>query len=254
MAAATLFIGRVKGVSRPAIATVIPAPKGRVVLLDAGANPDATAEYLLQFAAMGEIYSREVLGVKAPRVGLMNVGAEDTKGSRLAQDAHALMQEGIAGFTGNAEGTDMFSGRFDVIATDGFTGNIVLKTMEGLVAALFRELKGIFYASAKNKLAAAALKGDFMVLKDQLDIEIIGGAPLLGLKAAVVIGHGSSGPVAIANGIRAAARAARQDVPNLIATALACEDVRNASHESPHPIVSEDAKAAATPHEASHKG
>jgi glycerol-3-phosphate acyltransferase PlsX len=221
MTAATLIIGRVRGVRRPAIATVIPAPKGSVVLLDAGANTDVTAEYLLQFAAMGEVYAREVMGVAHPRVGLLNVGEEANKGSQLAQDVYALMADNIAGFAGNAEGTDLFRGSFDVIATDGFTGNIVLKAMEGLVAGLFGELKHIFYSSTKNKLAAAVLKNDLSALKDQLDIEAIGGAPLLGLAASVVIGHGSSGALAIESGIRATATAARQHLPELIASAVA---------------------------------
>lgn len=220
MAAATLIIGRIRGIKRPAIATVIPAPKGQVVMIDSGANADVDPEYLLQFAAMGEIYSHAVLGVAKPRVGLLNVGEEETKGSQLAQDAYKLLQDSLAGFTGNAEGNDMFSGRFDVIATDGFTGNIVLKTMEGAVGALFSELKTIFYASTKNKLAAAAIKGDLKTLKDQLDTEAIGGAPLLGLTAPVIIGHGSSSAFAIENGIRAAARAVRQQVPQLIASAI----------------------------------
>jgi len=221
MTAATLIIGRVRGIKRPAIATVIPAPKGYVVLLDAGANSDAEAEYIQQFATMGEIFARGVMGVANPRVGLLNVGEENTKGSLLAQEAYALMENKVKGFKGNAEGSDIFAGTFDVIATDGFTGNIVLKAMEGLVSGLFSELKGIFYSSTKNKLAAAVIKKDLTDLKDQLDIEIIGGAPLLGLQAPVVIGHGSSSARAIANGIRATATATHQCIPELIAAALA---------------------------------
>lgn len=224
MAAATLIIGRVKGVKRPAIATVIPAPKGQVVLLDAGANSDVKPDYFVQFATMGEIFARQIMGVAHPRVGLLNVGEEETKGSQLAQEAYVLMKEEIAGFAGNAEGTDIFRGTFDVITTDGFTGNVVLKTMEGLVEGLFSELKNIFYSSPKNKLAAAAIKGDLARLKDQLSSEAIGGAPLLGLKASVVIGHGSSSARAIENGMRATATAARQRIPELIAAALNTED------------------------------
>jgi len=220
MTAATLIIGRVRGVKRPAIATVIPAPKGNVVLLDAGANADVEAEYLLQFAAMGEIFAHGVMGVASPRVGLLNVGEEDTKGSQFAQEAFALIKEHIAGFKGNAQGSDIFKGTYDVIVTDGFTGNIVLKTMEGVVSGIFSELKKVFYSSTKNKLAAAAIKKDLNALKDQLDIDIIGGAPLLGLQAPVVIGHGSSSAEAIANGIRATAVAAQQHLPQLIAAAL----------------------------------
>ena len=220
MTAATLIIGRIKGIKRPAIATIIPAPKGPVVLLDAGANSDVEAEYLLQFAAMGEIFAQGVMGIASPRVGLLNVGAESSKGSLLAQQAYSLINENVKGFAGNAEGSDIFKGTYDVIVTDGFTGNIVLKTMEGLVSGLFGEIKNIFYASTLNKLAAAVIKKDLTALKNHLDIEIIGGAPLLGLKAPVVIGHGSSSAVAIANGIRATAAACHQQIPELIAAAL----------------------------------
>lgn len=220
MTAATLIIGRVQGVRRPAIATVIPAPKGNVVLLDAGANADVTAEYIAQFAAMGEVYAREVMGVLHPRVGLLNVGEEESKGSKLTQEAFPLIKERVNNFKGNAEGSDIFKGTFDVIATDGFTGNVVLKTMEGLVSGLFGELKNIFYSSTMNKLAAAVIKSDLSKLKNQLDAESIGGAPLLGLAAPVVIGHGSSSAFAVQSGIRATAMAARQGVPELIAAAL----------------------------------
>ena len=221
MTAATLIIGRIKGIKRPAIAAVVPAPKGQVLLLDAGANADVEAEYLLQFATMGEIFAQKVMNIPNPRVGLLNVGEEDTKGSQMAQEAYALIKENVRGFVGNAEGSDIFNGSYDVITTDGFTGNIVLKTMEGLVSGIFDELKNIFYASTKNKLAASVIKGDLKVLKDQLDIEIIGGAPLLGRTAPVVIAHGSSSAFAIANGIRATALAAEQHLPELIATAIA---------------------------------
>ena len=220
MTAATLIIGRIRGISRPAIGTVVPAPKGQVLLLDAGANTDVKVDYIQQFAAMGEVFAREVMGIAKPRVGLLNVGSEDTKGSMMAQEAFALLQESIEGFTGNAEGSDLFSGNFDVIATDGFTGNVVLKTMEGLVSSFFGELKGIFYASPLNKLAAAVIKSDLKGLKDQLDVEAIGGAPLLGLTASVVIGHGSSSAFAIESGIRATALAARQRIPEHIASAI----------------------------------
>lgn len=224
MAAATLIIGRIKGIKRPAIASVVPAPKGKVILLDSGANADVEAEYLLQFALMAEIYAHAVLGIANPRIGLLNVGEEETKGSLLAQEAYTLMQESVKGFCGNAEGNDMFSGRFDAIVTDGFTGNVVLKTMEGAVGAVFKELKDIFYASTKNKLAAAVIKGDLGVLRNQLNADAIGGAPLLGLSAPVVIGHGSSSAFAIENGIRATAQATRQRVPELIAAAIASAD------------------------------
>ncbi|MDR3136396.1 MAG: phosphate acyltransferase PlsX [Coriobacteriales bacterium] len=223
MAAATLFVGRIKGVKRPAIATLIPAPKGHVLLLDAGANSEVEPEYLLQFAHMGSIYAAKALGIARPRLALLNVGAEASKGSRPIQAAYELLQLHVDNFYGNAEGDDLFSGRFDVIVSGGFTGNVVLKAMEGAVSGLLSELKKLFMASHKNKVAAALIKKDLMALKDQLDIDLIGGAPLLGLNKSVVIGHGSAGALAIANGIRQAARMAQGNVPQLIAASLAVD-------------------------------
>jgi glycerol-3-phosphate acyltransferase PlsX len=220
MTAATLQIGRIRGIKRPAIATVIPALAGPVVLLDVGANADVEPEYLLQFAKMGSIYAHKVLAVAQPRIGLLNVGSEPSKGSRLVQAAYALIEQEVAGFIGNVEGNDIFSGRVDVIVADGFTGNIALKAMEGTVGTLFSELKRVFMSSPTNKLAAALIKRDLAVLKDHLDIEVIGGAPLLGLRHAVVIGHGSSSAFAILNGIRQTARASLSRLPQLIEEAL----------------------------------
>jgi glycerol-3-phosphate acyltransferase PlsX len=220
MAAATLFIGRARGVARPAIATVLPAPAHPVVLLDVGANADVKADYLLQFGQMGRIYAQRLLGVKAPRVGLLNIGAEDTKGSQLAQEAFALMQERLTGFVGNAEGGDLLGGDFDVVVTDGFTGNVALKAIEGTAGMLFDQLREVLSASVTRKLGSVLIMPGLRQLKKMLSADEVGGAPLLGLKSAVIIGHGSSGPVAIANGIAATVQSVRANMAQVVEEAL----------------------------------
>jgi glycerol-3-phosphate acyltransferase PlsX len=256
VAAATLIIGRVKGVTRPAIATLLPTPNGSAVFLDSGANADVQPQMLLQFAQMGAVYAREVLKVGQPRIGLLNIGAEASKGSALFQEAYALLNRhsgdasdvlvsdagntGIgdaevtgvsdAGgafanntkgiFIGNVEGTQLLAGGHDVIVTDGFTGNVALKTIEGTAAGIFGGMKAIFSSSFKARLAAALLKDGLRTLKDSLNAEKVGGALLLGCNGAVVIGHGSANAAAIANGIQTTADIARARVPALIATSL----------------------------------
>lgn len=217
LAAGTLVVGRIKGVKRPALATVVPSPVKPCILCDVGANADCKPEYLLQFAQMASIYAREVLQVPEPRVGLLNIGEEEEKGSTLAQEAHGLMKERLASFAGNAEGRDVMAGTFDVIVTDGFTGNVCLKTLEGTAGVLFKTLKGIMMASPKTKLAALALKGGLRELMVQVDPDRLGGAPLLGVQGACIVGHGSSNGRAVANGIGAAADFVRSGVSEYIA-------------------------------------
>jgi glycerol-3-phosphate acyltransferase PlsX len=220
MAAATLYMGRVKGIVRPAIASVLPSPVAPVILTDIGANADVKPEYLLQFAQMAVVYAQLVMGVPHPRVGLLNIGEEETKGSVLAQDAFKLLTEGLDGFCGNAEGTDILNGRFDVIVTDGFTGNVTLKTIEGTAGLLFDQLKQVLTASFVRKLAASVIMPGLRELKKTLSADEVGGAPLLGLKGSCVIGHGSSNVTAIANGIASCARCVRQKLPQVIAEAI----------------------------------
>ena len=217
LAAATLVTGRIKGIARPALVTVLPASTGPVVFTDVGANADCKPEYLVQFAQMGAIYAREIMKIPAPRVGLLNIGEEETKGSQFAQEAHALMAEKVEGFTGNAEGRDLTAGTFDVVVTDGFTGNVCLKTIEGVAKMLFGEIKTVMKGSFFAKLGALAMKKDLYALKDRLDPDVAGGAPLLGVKGAVVVGHGSSGAKAIKNGVLATERLAKARVSELIA-------------------------------------
>ena len=225
MAAATLVIGRIKKVARPAIAAVIPAPENPVVLLDVGANADVKPEYLLQFAQMGRAYAAAVLGVPEPRIGLLNIGSEPSKGSMLAQEAFSLLSANMAGFAGNAEGNDLFTGAFDCIVTDGFTGNVVLKTTEGTASALFKLMKAALTSSISAKVGAGLVKNKLAALKDTMSAEKYGGAPLLGLKNVVIIGHGSSNARAITNGIRATADAVRAHLPQRIEATIAFDTV-----------------------------
>jgi glycerol-3-phosphate acyltransferase PlsX len=220
MAGATLVMGRIKGVSRPAIATVIPTAGSPVVLLDIGANADCKPEHLLQFAVMGTAYARTVLGVSDPRIALLNIGEEATKGSVLAQEAHALMQDRVPGFIGNVEGRDIPAGSADVIVTDGFTGNIALKLMEGMSKALLGQFKAAMLSSAVNKVAAAVLKPSLQSMRDRLDPDSHGAAPLLGVQGLALIGHGSSGPKAIASALRVGATAVRGGLVERITEAL----------------------------------
>jgi glycerol-3-phosphate acyltransferase PlsX len=220
MAAATLYIGRLKGVFRPAIATVLPAPTTPVVLTDIGANADVKPDYLVQFAQMAAVYAQHVLKISSPRVGLLNIGEESTKGSQLAQEAFKLMEKKVEGFVGNAEGTDVLTGRFDVIVTDGFTGNVTLKVIEGTAEVLFSQLKQVLTATAVRKLAAAAIMPGLRDLKKSLSAEEVGGAPLLGLKGSCIIGHGSSSARAIATGIAQTALCVREEIPSVIEKAV----------------------------------
>jgi glycerol-3-phosphate acyltransferase PlsX len=212
MAASTLYIGRVPGVKRPAIATVIPTAGPPVVLLDAGANADCKAQYLVQFAHMGAAYSRIVVGVEEPRVALLNIGEEPIKGSALAQEAHALMAESVPGFIGNVEGRDIPTGEADVVVTDGFTGNVALKLLEGLSKSLFGEIKEVLTSTATTRLAALAVRPGLRELAAKLDPDSYGGAPLLGVNGLSFVGHGSSNRDAVASALRVSAQAARDDL------------------------------------------
>lgn len=220
LAAGTLVIGRIKGIARPALATLVPSPKAPVVLCDVGANADCKPEYLVQFAEMASIYARRILGIANPRVGLLNIGEEEEKGSEFAQQVHALLKEGLPNFAGNAEGRDVLAGTFDVIVCDGFTGNVCLKTIEGTAKVLFSEIKNIMTASVPSKLAALMLKDGLKDLKGRVDPDAAGGAPLLGCKGACIVGHGSSNARAVKNGILAAADYVRSGVCNDIAEAV----------------------------------
>jgi len=223
MAAAILVMGRITGVHRPAIATVLPTAGAPAVLLDVGANADCKPEYLLQFAHMGAAYAEIVLGAVHPKVALLNIGEEPTKGSQLARDAHALMTRDVGGFIGNLEGRDVLAGTADVIVTDGFTGNVALKMLEGTSKTLLGQVKEAMTSRAVNKAAAAVLRPALDKLKARLDPDTYGGAPLLGVDGVCIIAHGSSRAKAVSNGIRVAAQAGRGGL-----TAQIAESVRQA--------------------------
>ncbi|MBI5231707.1 MAG: phosphate acyltransferase PlsX [Coriobacteriales bacterium] len=220
MAAATLIMGRIRGVQRPAIATVIPTAGAPVVLLDVGANADCKPEHIAQFAHMGAAYADTVLGVARPRISLLNIGEEPTKGSQLAQEAHALMTERVPGFVGNIEGRDVLAGHTDVIVTDGFTGNVALKLLEGSSKTLLGQVREVLTASLVTKLASLPLKGGLTALKNRLDPDTYGGAPLLGVDGVCIIGHGSSKAKAVSNALRVSAQAARGNLTDQIAAAV----------------------------------
>lgn len=223
LAAGTLVAGRIKGVSRPALGTVLPSPVKPVVMCDVGANADCKPEYLLQFAKMATIYTRQILGVENPSVGLLNIGSEETKGSQFAQETHRLLAEQLPNFKGNCEGCDVLTGEFDIVVTDGFTGNVCLKTIEGTAKMLFGELKGVFKRNALTGLTALAVKGGLSQLKQSVSADTYGGAPLLGVKGACLVGHGSSNETAIKNGVLMAAKIVRTGVSELIAESIGSE-------------------------------
>lgn len=225
MSAATLVIGRIKGVKRPAIATVLPSPVAKVVFTDMGANADCKPEYLVQFARMARVYAQVALGVENPSVGLLNIGEEETKGSEFAQECHKLMKEHVPNFKGNAEGGNLALGGFDVIVTDGFTGNVALKVYEGVGKALLVGLKETIYSTTKSKIGGLLIKDALSVFKEDLSADKYGGAQLLGCKGVCLIGHGSSNAKAICSGVLATADAIRQDMPKRLAQALAGDDV-----------------------------
>lgn len=208
MASSLLHLGRVSGIKRPAIASPLPNFGGGVtVLLDSGANADCDPENLLQFAVMGSLYSEKVFNVAKPRVGLVSIGEEETKGNKLTLETHALLKNSKLNFIGNVEGRDALSGCCDVLVCDGFTGNVMLKMAEGLSSSLFGQIKTKMTADPLALLGGMLLKSKFREIKKQLDHTEHGGAPLLGLKGISMIGHGSSNAKAVKNAIRASINA-----------------------------------------------
>lgn len=203
MATGLFVVGRIEGIERPALAPTLPTIGGEgFLLLDVGANVDAKPEHLLQNAIMGSIYAEKVRGIKNPRVGLLNIGTEEKKGNELAKLTFDLLKDAPVHFIGNVEARDLLDGVADVVVTDGFTGNMVLKTIEGTALSVFKMLKTTLYSSLKTKLAAAVLKPDLMNLKAQMDYSEYGGAGLFGLKAPVIKAHGSSDANSVYNAIR----------------------------------------------------
>lgn len=204
VAATTLKLRTLEGVERPGIASVMPTEHNRFVLMDAGANIDARPIHLLQYAIMGSLYSKHVLGYANPRVGLMSIGEEDVKGNDLTKETFKLLEQSSINFVGNVEGHDVFEGKVEVIVCDGFTGNVVLKTAESLANALFRWLKTELTRTPLRKAGAMLVQNAFRNIRRKTDYAEYGGAPLLGINGVCIIGHGSSSPKAVRNAIRVA--------------------------------------------------
>lgn len=205
LAGATLVVKRIRGIRRAAMGPLIPTAQGRAVLCDCGANAECTPEYLLQFAYLGNYYARRVMKIQNPRVALLNIGAEEEKGDTLRKEALALLQQaaeqGRLHFTGNIEASDAMMGGADVIVTDGFTGNVMLKALEGTGKLLLKELKKVFLSSTRTKIAAGLVKGDLAGMKKLMDPGEIGGTPFLGISRPVIKAHGASDARAVCNAI-----------------------------------------------------
>ena len=217
-AAGLLVVKRLSGIRRPAIVTTLPGLDGPVLLLDSGANADCRPENLLEFGALGSAYARTVLGIASPKVGLLNIGEEVSKGSELARAAHELRAHSGLNFVGNVEGRDILKNTADVVVTDGFTGNVALKLLEGCAAAFFSRIKGAAMSSSRAKVGGALLKPALRGLRTALDPEEVGGACLLGVRGLMVICHGSSSRRAIANALLFGAEALRKGIlPGVVA-------------------------------------
>ncbi len=200
----TLIIKRIKGVKRPALGGLIPSPNGHYMLMDMGANAECRPEMLCQFGVMASVYLKNVEGIENPKIGLLNIGTEDTKGGELQTEAYKLLSEAPVNFVGNIESREMPKGVCDAVITDGFTGNIALKLIEGTATTFFKLVKGALYKNIFNKLAALVIKKDLYALKSIMDSTEVGGAPLLGVKGTVIKAHGSSNAKAFKNAIKQA--------------------------------------------------
>ncbi|MFV2049492.1 phosphate acyltransferase PlsX [Metabacillus litoralis] len=221
MTAGLFVVGRIEGIERPALSPTLPTLNGKGFLfLDVGANVDAKPEHLLQYAIMGSIYVEKVRGVKNPRVGLLNVGTENKKGNELTKQTYELLKQTDLNFVGNVESRDLMESVADVVVTDGFTGNIALKTIEGTALSVFSMLKSALTSNLKSKIAAGILKPQLKTIKQQMDYSEYGGAALFGLKAPVIKAHGSSDANAIYNAIRQTKDMVSYDVAETIYASL----------------------------------
>ncbi len=235
MAAALLLLGRVRGIARPALATVVATGNGgRGMLLDVGANAECRPLHLVQFAHMGARYMERTYGIERPRVGLLSIGEEDTKGNALVLETNRRLRASGLNFIGNVEGKDLPKGVADVVVTDGFTGNVVLKTAEGMAEFLFDELRRAVTAKPWTRVAGLVLLPELRRVRRRLDYAEYGGAPLLGVNGIVVIGHGRSNARAVANAVRVARDAVRNGVLDLIRSVAESVPARGPSEEPEH--------------------
>ena len=202
MASALMTLGRIPGIERPALGTIAPySPKG-ILVLDVGANADVKPSYMVQFAQMGSVYADRVLGIANPRVALLNIGGEETKGSELVQEVYERLEKAGVNFVGNIEGGEVHRLKADVIVTDGFTGNVAMKVTEGVADFIFRELRSSLTSKLRYKLAAMVLRPALLQMRDRMDPGTYGGVPLLGVNGVVTIGHGVSDARAIKNALK----------------------------------------------------
>ena len=217
----TLIVKRIKGIKRVALASMIPGKNNNYLMLDIGANAECRPEMLAQFGVMGSVYMENVEGRKNPTVGLLNIGTEDTKGGELQKESYALLEKAPLNFIGNVESREIPKGDTDIIVTDGFTGNIALKLIEGVSLTMFSMIKNVLYSSLKNKIGALLIKKGLYSIKAKADYSEVGGAPLLGTRAPVFKAHGSSNGKAIKNAIGQAMEFAKTGVIDKISTDLA---------------------------------
>ncbi len=216
----TLMVKRIKGIKRPALGGLIPSPDGHYMLMDMGANAECRPEMLAQFGIMASVYLEKVEGIENPKIGLLNIGVEDTKGDELRVEAYKLLQQAPINFVGNIESREMPKGVCDAVIADGYTGNIALKLIEGTSITLFKMIKGALYKNLFNKIAALILKKDLYALKSMMDSSEVGGAPLLGVSKPVIKAHGSSDAKAIKNAIRQAIAFTKKNVIETISENL----------------------------------
>ena len=221
MAAALFRLGRIRGIKRPALSTVYPTTPGLCFMLDVGANTDCKPEYLLQFAYMGAAYAERVLGIADPRVGIVSNGEEETKGSILVQEAHQLLKKSGLNFIGNVEGKDIPAGLADVVVTDGFSGNIVIKLSEGVATLLMEVMEEEIKKRPAAVLGALLARGALREVKSRLDYSEYGGAPLLGVDGVVIVGHGRSNAKAIKNMVRVGKEAVEKGMLEAIKEGIA---------------------------------
>ena len=227
LAASLLEIRRLRGVMRPGIAVVIPSARGPSVLIDAGANAESRPEHLLQFATMGAIFAEEILEISEPGVGLLSIGEEAVKGDQATQEAHRLLAGSDLRFAGNVESRWLLEGAADVVVTDGFTGNVALKLLEGTILSVFDGLRAEIERTPRGRLGGLLIRPAARRLRARLDPEMHGGAYLLGLRGLVVIAHGNSSRVAIANAIRLAARGVEHGVVEKLGDRLGRESAED---------------------------
>jgi glycerol-3-phosphate acyltransferase PlsX len=235
LAACLLEIRRLPGVRRPAIAVTIPSREGASVLLDSGANADARPEDLLQFAHMGSVFAEEILEIRNPEVRLLSIGEEPEKGNQLTLEAHELLAASDLNFAGNTEGRDLLRGGADVVVTDGFTGNVALKLLEGTIRNLLDAFREEITATTRGKLGGLLIRPAARRLRNRLDPDTYGGAYLLGLRGLAVIAHGNSSRRAIANAVRLAARGVEHDVVGRLAQRVGNTVLESAATTTPTP-------------------